>query len=238
MHVLLVVCHPEPKSFTHALMQRACEVLDRLGITYDISDLYAEGFNAVADRHDFKTVARGDRFHYQTEQKHAAEHGTFSDELAREQDRVRRANAMIFFFPFWGGGMPAMLKGWFERVMAYGFAYVDGRRYGTGLFKGRAAMMCLPTGGTRERFSAAGPYGNIEDKLRPLVEGSLSYLGLEVAAPYVAFAAPRVSEEERREMLQEWDDHFGEWMAEWAKTHPDLPDLHAPLTDSAWDTVN
>jgi NAD(P)H dehydrogenase (quinone) len=238
MHVLLVVCHPEPKSFTHALMHRACEVLDRQGITYDISDLYAEGFNPAAGRHDFKSVAREDRFHYQTEQKYAAEHGTFSDEITREQDRVRRANVMIFFFPLWGGGMPAMLKGWFERVMAYGFSYVDGRRYGTGLFKGRAGMLCLPTGGTRERFSAAGSYGNIEDKLRPLTEGSLAYLGLDVAKPYVAFAAPRVSEEERLAMLDEWGDYLSEWMAERVKTHPDLPDLHAPVTASAWDTAN
>ena len=238
MHVLLVCCHPEPKSFTHALMRRACEVLDRQGISYDISDLYAEGFHPAADRHDFTSVAREDRFHYQTEQKYAAEHGTFSVEITREQDRVRRANVMIFFFPFWGGGMPAMLKGWFERVMAYGFAYVDGARYGSGLFKGRAAMMCLPTGGTRERFSAAGPYGNIEDKLRPLTEGSLAYLGLDVADPFVAFAAPRVSEEERREILEEWDEYLDGWMAERVRTHPDLPELLPPVTESSWNSDN
>lgn len=237
MHVLLVCCHPEPKSFTHALMERACEVLDRQGHTYDISDLYAEDFYPAAGRRDFTSVAREDRFHYQTEQKYAAEHGTFAPEIKREQDRVRRANVMIFFFPLWGGGMPAMLKGWFERVMAYGFSYVDGARYKTGLFRGRAGMLCLPTGGTRERFSAAGPYGNIEDKLRPLTEGSLAYLGLDVAKPFVAFAAPRVSDEERREILQEWNDYLDGWMAERAESHPDLPDLKPPITETSWNSV-
>lgn len=65
-------------------------------------------------------------------------------------------------YPLWWGGAPAIFKGWFERVLAYGIAYVDGRRFETGLFKGKRAMLSGTTGGTQNRFSPAGAYGELD----------------------------------------------------------------------------
>ena len=67
---------------------------------------------------------------------------------------------------------------------------------------------------------------------------SLGNLGLDVAKSFVAFAARRVSDEERLTMLDEWDAYLSEWMAERVKTHPDLPELLPPETATSWDTAS
>jgi NAD(P)H dehydrogenase (quinone) len=206
MHVLLVYCHPEPRSFTHALLETACAALEAEGCGFEVSDLYGEGFDPVAGRQDFTTVADPDYFRYQSEQALAAAQGGYAPDIQREQARVERADLMIFLFPLWWGAPPAMLKGWFDRVLSYGFAYVDGARFETGLFKGRSAMMCVSTGGTPARFSEGGAYGTIDQVLWPTQHCQLRYLGLEVIDPFVAYAAPRVGPEGRAALLAAWGD--------------------------------
>src|ERR1700736_2528074 len=126
MRVLIVHAHPEPASFNMALTRAATDALRDAGHEVVLSDLYAERFDPAAGRHDFTTVAAPSPFHYQSEQAYAAEHGGFAAEIRREQERVLGADLLILQFPLWWGAPPAILKGWFERVLAYGFAYVDG----------------------------------------------------------------------------------------------------------------
>ena len=147
-NVLIVHAHPEKTSFSAALAGSAGMALAADGHEVVLSDLYAEGFDPAAGRHDFLTVADPRRFHYQSEQARAASEGAFCDEIAREQARVAAADLLILAFPLWWGAPPAILKGWFERVLAYGFAYVDGARFDTGLFRGRRALLSVTTGGT------------------------------------------------------------------------------------------
>lgn len=213
MHVLVLYAHPEPKSFNGSLKQASLEAIVAAGHTAEVSDLYAESFNPVAGRHDFSTVADPDFFHYQNEQALAAEEGGFSEELKREQARVNRADAFILHFPLWWGGPPAILKGWFDRVMAFGFAYRDGTRFDTGLYKGKRGLMCVTTGGTTERFSEAGVYGPIEKVLWPTNRLMLEYMGLEVQPPFVAYAAPRVDEAQRLRYLNDWKSAVGKLVA-------------------------
>lgn len=206
MKALVVYAHPEPSSFTAALKDTAVQALESAGHDVTVSDLYAEGFNPVAGRHDFDTVAATDRFHYQAEQLEAATHDGFAEDLRREQGRVSDADMLVFVFPIWWGGVPAILKGWFDRVLAYGFAYQDGRRYETGLFQGRGAVLGMTSGGTRRRFTEGGAYGSIEQVLWPTQHCMVEYLGLATAEPFVAYAAPRVDDAERTAYLQAWAD--------------------------------
>lgn len=201
MHVLIVHAHPEPASFNGALTRAAVAAVREAGHSAEVSDLHASGFDPVAGRHDFTTVADPQTFHYQREQDHAARHGGFCDALRREQEKVARADVLILQFPLWWGAPPAILKGWCERVLAYGFAYVDGRRFDTGLFKGRRALMSVTTGGTTERFSPDGVYGPIEQVLYPVSHLLLAYMGYEVLPPFVSYAAPRVGDAERQAYL-------------------------------------
>ena len=205
MRALIVYAHPEPTSFTAALKDTALRALSATGHGVEVSDLYAEGFNPVAGRHDFIAAADPARFHYQSEQLHASRGHGFAADLVREQERLMRADLLIFVFPLWWGGVPAIVKGWFDRVCAYGVAYADGKRFDQGFFVGRRAMLAIPTGGTMERFSPGGSYGAIQDVLYPLRRCMLEYLGLEVMDPFMAYAAPRVDAATRAEYLREWE---------------------------------
>jgi NAD(P)H dehydrogenase (quinone) len=204
MKVLIVHAHPEPQSFNAALTQAATTALREAGHDVTVSDLYAEHFDPVAGRHDFLQAANPDRFHYQSEQAHAAVNRSFAPDLAREQARLQSADLLVLQFPLWWGSPPAILKGWLERVLAYGIAYVDGRRFTSGLFKGRRAIISVTTGGTPERFRPEDVYGNIEQVLWPVRRLALEYMGYDVEEPFVSYAAPRVTDAERAVYLRTW----------------------------------
>jgi NAD(P)H dehydrogenase (quinone) len=204
MQVLIVYAHPEPTSFNGALRDAAVEAIRAAGDDVVVSDLYAEAFDPVAGRHDFTAVADPDRFHYQSEQLAAARAGAFAADIAREQERLQRADLVILQFPLWWGAPPAILKGWFDRVLAYGVAYMDGRRFERGLFRQRGGMMCVTAGGTDQRFSAAGEYGEIERVLWPVRHLTLDYLGLAVEEPFVCYATPRADAAMRENYLRQW----------------------------------
>ncbi|MBD0415080.1 NAD(P)H-dependent oxidoreductase [Oryzicola mucosus] len=201
MNVLIVYAHPEPTSFNAALANHSAEALRADGHEVVISDLYADDFNPVAGRHDFSTVADPDRFHYQSEQALAASKGSFSDEIRREQERVLAADLLVLQFPLWWGGPPAILKGWFERVLAYGFGYVDGARFDTGLFKGRRALLSVTTGGTTARFGPEGVYGEVDRVLWQTQRLTLQYMGYTVEEPFIAYGTPRIGDEGRKGYL-------------------------------------
>jgi NAD(P)H dehydrogenase (quinone) len=232
MHALIIHAHPEPASFNASLTAAAAGTIREAGYTVEISDLYADGFNPVAGRHDFVSAADPDRFHYQTEQLHAARNDGFSAEVAREQDRLRRADLLILQFPLWWGGAPAILKGWFDRVLAYGFAYVDGARFDSGVFRGKHALICVTTGGTADRFSAGGTYGEIETILRPVQRLVLQYMGFHAHEPYVCYAAPRVDQAAREAYLDAWRSHVNAAIAA-ALTQPRV-EARAPDMNRDW----
>ena len=204
MNALIVYAHPEPTSFTAALKDAAVSALSAAGHRVEVSDLYGESFNPVAGRHDFVRAADPARFHYQSEQLNASKTEGFAPDLAREQERLLRADLLVFVFPLWWGGLPAILKGWFDRVCAYGIAYADGKRFDRGYFVGRRALLGMTTGGTIQRFSAEGSYGEMRHVVHSVRRCILEYLGLEVMEPFVAYAAPRVDAAARTEYLRNW----------------------------------
>ncbi|MEI4487483.1 NAD(P)H-dependent oxidoreductase [Frigidibacter sp. MR17.14] len=205
MRCLILHAHPEPTSFNAAMTAQARAALLRAGHEVEVSDLYADGFDPIAGRHDFTTTADPDRFHYQSEQAHAARHEGFAPDLAREQARVAAADLLILQFPLWWGGPPAIVKGWIDRVLAYGFAYVDAHRFDTGLFRGRRALIGVTTGGTPARFAPDGVYGPIEQVLYPIRRLALEYMGYEVEPVFTAHAVPRLPAEDRAALLDDWE---------------------------------
>jgi NAD(P)H dehydrogenase (quinone) len=204
MRALLVYAHQEPTSFTAALKDSGVAALRQAGHTVEVSDLYAEKFDPVAGRHDFSDVVDTERFHYQTEQNHAHATQGFAPDLVREQQRFLKADLVVWLYPIWWGGMPAILKGWFDRVLASGFAYSDGRRFDSGFFPDKRGLLCLSTGGTRQRFSAEDVYGDIRTVLWPAQRLMIEYLGMDALEPFVAYGAPRVDAEARAAYLRQW----------------------------------
>ncbi len=201
-NVLIVVAHPDAASFNHALAGAAADALRHAGHEVTVSDLSAEGFRADLGPHDLTPMPGTDRFHIQAEQANAARTNGFANDITREQARVAAADNIILQFPMWWGGPPALLKGWADRVLSYGFAYVDGRRFDTGLFLGRRAMLSVTTGGTPQRFSPEGVYGPIEPLLMPMQKLTLEYMGFQLENPYIAHGVPRTDLAERQAHME------------------------------------
>jgi len=203
MNVLIVHAHPEPKSFNGAMKDLAMETFTAAGHEVMVSDLYAMGFNPVAGPGDM-TGERNDPefFSLPREQTAAYEAGALSADIAAEIEKVKRADFVLFQFPVWWFGMPAILKGWADRVFARGFAYLPGRKYDTGMFRGKLAMVAATTGTSADTYAPDGIDGDILTVLWPVHNGLLRYSGFDVLPPFVAYMPGRVGDDGRKAYLE------------------------------------
>ena len=201
MQVLIVYAHPEPTSFNGAMRDLAVATLTNQGHEVEVSDLYAMGWNAVAGPADMDGPTDPARFSLAREQTMAMESGTIAADIATEQSKLARADLVIFQFPVWWFGMPAILKGWADRVFARGFAYLPGRKYDTGKFKGKRAMLAATTGTSADTYAPDGIDGDILTVFWPIHNGLLRYTGFDVLPPYVAYMPAREDDATRTQQL-------------------------------------
>ena len=196
MNVLWVFAHPEGRSLNGALRDHGAATLARLGHHVRHSDLHAMDWNPVVGPADFGHDP-ADRLVVGavSERAHAA--GTLAPDIRAEQDKIACADALVVQFPLWWFGMPAILKGWFDRVFVQGFAFGvtgdDGRtlRYGAGGLAGRRALVITTAGARPTGLGARGVHGDAEDVLFPLLHGTLFYTGMDVLPPLVVTGADR-----------------------------------------------
>jgi len=198
MNVLIVYAHHEPSSFNAALLQVAASTLEEAGHRVTVSDLYAMKFDPVSDRRNFTTVFDPNRLSQQAEEAHASRHQTFAPDLASEMFKLRSCDLLIFHFPIWWLGMPAILKGWVDRVFALGVVYGGGRYFGNGVMRGKSAMCIVTVGGLENDYDGSSKYASIETVLYPIHRGILEFTGFEVLSPFVAYGPGRVGPAERR----------------------------------------
>lgn len=152
MKILIVFVHHEQKSFGNALKDLAVATLSEQGHEVKVSDLYAQGFKAVADEHDFMELSSKDYVNYMLEQKNAAANNLFADDIKVEQEKIKWADFIIFQTPVWWFSVPAILKGWFDRVFAAGVTWDFGAIYDKGLLRGKKGMLAITTGGPSELY--------------------------------------------------------------------------------------
>ncbi len=196
MHAHFVVAHPEPRSFNAHLAAAGAAALAAAGWTTSVSDLYAMGFDPCERAEHFVAPLDTRRFDAQAEQRHASEGGTLPPVVAEELARLDRADLLVLQYPMWWHLPPAMLKGWFDRVFAYGAGYTSSKRFEDGRFVGRRAMLSVTVGTSRETYMHDGRSGDIDLMLWP-VNLNLAYVGYTVLEPFVAYgveAALRYSE--------------------------------------------
>jgi NAD(P)H dehydrogenase (quinone) len=192
--IFIVYAHPEPRSLNGALKELALSTLRAQGHEVEVSDLYAMNWKANADGADFPQRDPEERLHYGRASRAAFDAGTQAPDVVREQEKLLWADAVILQFPLWWFSVPAILKGWIDRVFANGFAYgigvFDGKRYGTrygeGTLAGKRALVAITAGGQPAHFSDRGINGRLADLLFPLTHGTLYYTGMQVLPPFAA----------------------------------------------------
>ena len=197
MKILIVSAHPEPRSLTSALRRVAVERLREEGHKVQVSDLYSDGWKSAVDHFDFPTLAADARLRVPAASGQGFVAGALTEDVRGEQAKLLWADALILQFPLWWFSMPAILKGWIDRVYSHGFAYGVGEhsqirwgdRYGEGTLAGKRAMLVVTVGGWEEHYGARGINGPIDDLLFPINHGILFYPGFEVLPPFVLYRA-------------------------------------------------
>lgn len=209
MRVLVVLAHPERRSFNGVLADAAVDTLQQVGHRVQLSDLYGMGFKAVAGAADFSGEREDpDFFRLDREQTHAHVHTTLAADIVAEQAKIAWADLLVLQYPMWWFGPPAILKGWADRVFTRGFAYLPGRKYDTGLLAGKTVMVSVTTGTSADTYRPDGIDGDVLDVLWPVHNGLLRYSGFDVLEPFVTYAPRKLSDEARADVLGEWRERL------------------------------
>jgi NAD(P)H dehydrogenase (quinone) len=206
--VLIVFAHPEARSFNGAMLRTAEQTLGGLGDEVRVSDLYAMGFDPVTRASDFKGYDPAQPLDYFGEQKRAWPDRSFSDDIMAEIEKIAWCDLMILQFPFYWFSVPAMLKGWIDRVFVPGFAFGAGKWYERGGLVGKRAMLSLTMAAYPEMMAADGLNGLLEVNLWPIQNGALAFCGFDVLAPFVANAVPYSEEAERVAILERYAERL------------------------------
>jgi NAD(P)H dehydrogenase (quinone) len=197
-NIMIVYAHPEPTSLTRQLVEVSVQTLQGQGHEVTLSDLYDMDWKAVFDERDFPARANPDRLSFITESGHAYSTGQQTADVTSEQQKLLAADAVIFHFPLWWFSMPAILKGWVDRVFAYGLAYGykdEGNRYryGDGGLEGKRAMLSVTVGGSEKDYLPRGINGPLEQLLFPITHGTLFFSGMDVLPTHAVYGTGQIT---------------------------------------------
>ncbi|HET6849054.1 MAG TPA: NAD(P)H-dependent oxidoreductase [Gaiellales bacterium] len=197
MTPLVVLSHPEPTSFAAALARTAAETLDA-----PLVDLYAEGFDPRLSAGDFTDREDDARLRPMEEQLHAVRTGTLAADVARHVELLRGTDLLVMVQPLWWFSLPAMAKGWIDRVFVNGLAYeYPGYEPWTGPLGHVRALAVFTSSYEREEFEPGGRAGSVDAVLYPLLWGTFAYCGMQVLEPFIAYAADSVDDATREGYL-------------------------------------
>ncbi|MEY3236247.1 MAG: hypothetical protein RI883_348 [Bacteroidota bacterium] len=209
--ILIVHAHPEEKSFCASIKNTMVKYYEEHGAEVKISSLYEMKFNPVGGKEDFLETKESNFFKYQMEQLNAAENNLFSDDVQTEMDKFEWCDTLIFNFPLWWFGLPAILKGWVDRIFAMGKVYGNGKGvYDNGSFKEKSAFITMTTGGPIQAYGDEGKNGDLNTILFPIHHGMFYFVGMKVYPPFVCFSPARISDEERQSELLRLEDYLNE----------------------------
>jgi NAD(P)H dehydrogenase (quinone) len=215
MKTLIVYAHPEPGSLNGSLKDVAVSTLEAAGHEVRVSDLYAMKWKAALDAADFGEHAASP-LRVVPSSGRAYDAGALTPDVAAEQEKLLWADTVVFQFPLWWYTMPAILKGWVDRVFSFHFAYGVGvhdetrygERFGEGTLAGRRAILSVTIGGRESHYTDRGINGPIEDLLFPIHHGILYYPGMEVLPPFVLYGADRTTDEEFPNIAKAWEQRL------------------------------
>ncbi|AIW84281.1 NAD(P)H dehydrogenase (Quinone) [Bacillus mycoides] len=125
MNVLIIYAHPNPSSFNGAILEHVQKGLEETNHSVTLLDLYKEQFDPVL-------VFNGEKKRRDLLNE---------EETKRYRELVQKADILLFIYPIWWWSMPAILKGFIDRIFIAGFAYKYEGSLPKGLFKGKKAWV-------------------------------------------------------------------------------------------------
>jgi len=197
----IVYAHPEPNSFVAAIRDTTRSALEQSGWQTSLADLQANEFKAVASASDFGARARPDYLVYSLEQRHAWQHECIDPEIASEVEAVRSSDLLVLVFPVFWFSVPALMKGWIDRVFLSGVFYGGRKVYDRAGMRGKHAMVVSSLGGREHMFGPGAIHGELKGMLRHLLQGTLGYVGFSVYEPFFAHHVPYLDDTTRARIL-------------------------------------
>ncbi len=190
-NVLIIIAHPEPKSFSNSIAAEAEKYFISRNCTVNVRDLYKLNFNPVAGPGDFTKISETGKEHFRigVEQKEGINNGTIKEDLKTEIEFVKKADLLLFIFPLWWSSCPAIMKGYIERVLMQGFAYdyETNSVFKNGLLKGKQVKLLLTTGCSEAMYNQQVTHKkSIEERLEHLTYEVLAFCGLNVHKTFIA----------------------------------------------------
>ncbi len=183
MKALVVYAHPNDKSFNHAIKDEIILMLKEKNAEIRINDLYKEKFNPVLAPSDFEKLAKG----------------TASDDVLKYQTDVKWSEIIIFIYPIWWASMPAILKGYIDRVFSHGFAYKSGKNGVEGQLSDKKVFVINTTGSPFSLYSETG----MHDAIKKLSDFAIfDFCGIKDVKHLFFGAVPSVDDATRKSYLE------------------------------------
>lgn len=184
MKVLIIYSHPNPNSFNSAIKQNLQDEIISQGHEAKIRDLYALNFNPILSAEDFTQLNQGN----------------IPQDIKTEQDFISWCDTIVFVYPTWWSNVPAILRGYIDRVFSKGFAYTYNEQGPVALLKDKKIMIFQTTGSTEGMLMQNNM---VESMTNSIDSGIFAFCGMGVLKHKYFFAVPTVSDEERKKMLEE-----------------------------------
>ena len=231
MRAHIVHAHPEPASYNGALTRTAQTALSDGGYSVTTNDLYQAGFDPAERGDHYQRRVDNETFASLNEQRHAWNNGTLPRDIKEEIERLQQADLVILQFPLWWHGPPAILKGWMDRVFISGGLYTSQKRYDTGYFRGKKALISVTTGAPQKTFGPGCRGGDFETMLWPF-HYSLHYMGFSVLPPFISYGVQGhgYAYEEELSLQKRLTQNLTAWAA-----HIAALDTASPLSFPGWN---
>lgn len=184
MKIAVVNTHPNPDSFTYSLREAIVGKLQEMGHQVQDRDLYTLQFNPVLSLEEYTATMTGE----------------FQEDVKVEQEYIEWADYLIFIYPLWWGTLPALLKGYIDRVFAYGFAYQMDDGDVKKLLTGKKAILFTTMGNSDGHYREVQMYDAMN---KTVDEGIFEYVGIEVLEHKYFASVTSVDDETRKQMLEE-----------------------------------
>jgi NAD(P)H dehydrogenase (quinone) len=185
MKTLIIIAHPSKNSFNASILYEVEMHLTNKGHEVKVCDLYTLKFNPVLEEDNHTNFSQN----------------KITEEIMEEQKKILWAENLVFIYPTWWCGMPAILKGYFDRVFTNGFAFrYEHLKGAEGLLKGKKCVVFQTTSQTEDYMKPNQLISSMETSMDV---GILDYCGINVITHKFFYSVPNVDKEAREKMLKE-----------------------------------
>ncbi len=182
MKYLIVYAHPNPKSFCAGIKERVESTIKSKGDEAVVRDLYAMNFNPVLSGADLLSF----------------KNGGLAEDIKTEQDNIKAADIIVFIYPVWWTGLPAIMKGYVDRVISYGFAYRYNESGVEGLLADKKVVLFSTNGTPQDVYEKSGMFDSLNQTSD---DGIFRFCGIQVLGHHYFSGPGSVDDSARQEML-------------------------------------